>query len=49
MRKLVALVSMILVGVVYGGPAESGGRIVYAVSPTALLDFLATAGVAHVP
>ncbi len=38
-----------VVGVVYGGPAESGGRIVYAVSPTALLDFLAGTTVTRIP
>lgn len=38
-----------VVGVVYGGPAESGGRIVYAVSPTALLGFLSGTAVTHVP
>lgn len=38
-----------VVGVVYGGPAESGGRIVYAVSPTALLDFLAGTPVTRIP
>ncbi len=38
-----------VVGVVYGGPAESAGRIVYAVSPTALLDFLAGTAVTRVP
>lgn len=38
-----------VVGVVYGGSAESAGRIVYAVSPTALLDFLTAGDAARVP
>ncbi len=38
-----------VVGVVYGGPAESAGRIVYAVSPAALLDFLSDTPVTRIP
>lgn len=38
-----------VVGVVYGGSAESAGRIVYAVSPVALLDFLTATDAARIP
>ena len=38
-----------VVGVVYGGPREASGRIVYAVSPEALLAFLSEAEAPRVP
>lgn len=38
-----------VVGVVYGGPRDGGGRIVYAVSPQAVLGFLGDAEAQLVP